>query len=129
MENENVKIEYVENGVSKDGYQKFIYNFILDGKNVNHLFKGFGRITKKGISSYCTPVAVEQLLGKFYFWHDMEIGRNLYKAQKKIDRCNYKKGCRYYCHTSQQADCSKLQAQNKLIEDLTKVQSFRGYKF
>ena len=47
MENENVKIEYVENGVSKDGYQKFIYNFILDGKNVNHLFKGFGRITKK----------------------------------------------------------------------------------
>lgn len=124
-----VKIEYQNNGLDVNGNKKFLYNFMLDGENVNHLFKAIGRSTKKGINSQYFPTDVENFLSQFGFWNNLETGDKLGKAQKNIDRCNCKKGCRFYCNSDRQGQCEKILTHSQLMSDVLKIQEFRNYKF
>ena len=128
MENKvNITVKF--NGLDVNGNKKYLYNFYKDGENVNEYFRGIGRKTKNGISSFTYPTDMEKYIkDSFFGFTHLKIGDDLGKAQKRIDKCNSKKGCNYYCDPESRRCCTLLQAHSELIEKLDLIDSFRGCK-
>ena len=125
------KITVKRNGKDVNGNSKYLYNFIdtdkttpTEQKQINYKFGYFGRRTTKGISTQTSPNLMKEWLTSFAIWTNMEVGVNLGKAQKEIDRCNCKSGCNRYCSATRQSECGKLQKHSMLMDELSYIQDF-----
>lgn len=116
-----------------NGNKTYLYNFIdtesiSTQKELNSKFKYFGRLTNKGIKSQYEPNHMKDFLNRFGVWLNMDIGRNLGKAQKNIDRCNNKSGCNSCCGSSRQEQCSLLKNHSQLMSELSYIKEFLDLK-
>ena len=122
--NKNIKITMVKGKMDINGNRRFVYNFIKDGINYNSEFKIIGRSTKRGLNSQTYPSTLEEYLRQLGSWEKLTVGDDLGKAQKSIDKCNKKEGCKKYCSNASMESCDLLNIRNECMNRLTVVQEF-----
>ena len=122
--NKNIKITMVKGKMDINGNRRFIYNFIKDGISYNDEFKIIGRKTKNGLNSQTYPSTLEKYLRDFGAWNKLQVGDDLSKVQKAINRCNKKEGCKKYCSNASMDCCDLLKTRSECMSRLTVVQEF-----
>lgn len=119
------KIIVLKGNLDINGNRKYTYNFIDSNSiNQNYEFGLYGRKTEKGLSSQIEPTILKKSLLEFGKWLNLQVGVDMGKAQKAIDKCNSKSGCNSCCGIARQKECTLLKEHNSCVERLTIVQEF-----
>lgn len=112
-----------------NGVTKYLYNFMdelggVEQKEINREFRLFGRLSNRGIVSQLNPKEFKRLITEPLLWNKLGVGAELEKAQRAIDKCNAKRGCREMCHRAQIDACDKLRLHAGLMCKLEYIQEF-----
>lgn len=124
-----LKITMKKGKLDVNGNSTYIYNFIdtesnLTQNEINKKFNYFGRVTKNGVKNQYDKNIMIDFLHEYAIWLKMNVGLELGKAQKAIDKCNKKSGCNKFCNNRTQENCYLLKNHNKLVSELSYIRGF-----
>lgn len=106
-------------------WNKYIYNFISEGKKVNQEFMSLGNKVKNGISSKLNPLELKEFLNNLSKGSIMEldIKKKLDKADSKLIECSGG-NCSNKCNMGKIVNCENIKERKRVLKSLKTIMSF-----